>query len=200
MDFKEAYDSIDRNSLIETLIDFYVPRKLIRLIQMTLKYNKGRVVIQNKLARAFNIEKGDSLSTVLFNIVLERVVRKLDINPGGTIYDRMVQVLAYADDVVIISRSIIDMQRTFLQLNEEGGKLGLTINEKKTKYMIATRNDKKWINSKDIKIGEYNFERITNFKYLGSLITEDNRISKEIQERLKEGNRSFWALLQLMRS
>ncbi|KAJ4433364.1 hypothetical protein ANN_15623 [Periplaneta americana] len=203
-DFKEAYDSIDRNSLIEILIDYYVPRKLIRLTQMTLKHNKGRVVIQNEIAEEFKIEKGvkqgDPLSTILFNIALERVVRNLDINPGGTIYNRMVQILACADDVVIIIRSTVDLQRTLLQLVEEGEKLGLSVNQRKTKYMIATRNKNKWGNSKDITIGDYNFERVTNFKYLGSIITEDNNTTAEIKERLKEGNRCYWALLQLMRS
>ena len=99
-----------------------------------------------------------------------------------------------------MSRSIADLQRTFLQLTEEGRKLGLSINEKKTKYMIVTRNYNKWVNSNDIKIGEYKFERITNFKYLGSIVTENNKISQEIKERLKNGNRVFWALNQLMRS
>ena len=42
--------------------------------------------------------------------MLERVSRKIEINPGGTIYNRMIQVMAYADDVVLIGRSVQDLR------------------------------------------------------------------------------------------
>ena len=37
----------------------------------------------------------------------------------------------------------------------------------------------------NIKIGTYQFERVEEFKYLGSLVTEDNMTSKEVNERIK---------------
>ena len=50
IDFKKAYDSIDRKAMEEPLIQLFVPRKLIRLVQMTLDNNKGKVAIQGKIA------------------------------------------------------------------------------------------------------------------------------------------------------
>ena len=203
IDFKKAYDSIDRKAMVEALIQLFVPRKLIRLVQMTLDNNKGKVAIQGEIAEEFEIKKGvkqgDSLSTILFNMVLEVVMRKVDINPGGTIYNRMAQIVAYADDIVIISRSLLDMKNCFNQIEEEGRKVGLEINERKTKYMIASRKNK-WNNINNINIGTYQFERVEEFKYLGSLVTEDNRTSKEVNERIKAGNRCYGALQHLMKS
>lgn len=204
IDYKQAYDSIDRKVLIETLIQFYVPRKLIRLIQMTLTKNKGKVTIQGEMTDEFEIgrgvRQGDALSTILFNIVLERVVRNISINPGGTIFNRMVQIMAYADDVVLISRSIQEMKTSFIQLEEESTKMGLRVNETKTKYMIATREENRWKQIDNIAIQKYKFERVRSFKYLGSVITEDNVITEEIKERLQAGNKCYWALLPLMKS
>lgn len=171
---------------------------------MTFLNNRGRVAIQGETLGEFNINKGlrqgDALSTVLFNIVLERAVRKIEINPGGTIYNRGSQVLAYADDLVLISRSVQELQEHFLQLEQEAKKVGLSVNTVKTKYMIATRNDNRWGNSNTVQIGDHNFERVYKFKYLGSIVSVDNKISDEISERLKDGNRSYGALLPLMKS
>ena len=48
MDFDKVYDSTDRKVLIEKLIEYIFPRKLIRLIQMNLLNNKGKVNIQER--------------------------------------------------------------------------------------------------------------------------------------------------------
>jgi hypothetical protein len=37
---------------------------------------------------------------------MEKIIRNVRINPGGTIYNRTRQCLAYADDVVILGRTI----------------------------------------------------------------------------------------------
>ena len=65
--------------------------------------------------------------------------------------------------------------------------------------MIASRKNK-WHNINNIQIGTYRFERVEKFKYLGSLVTEDNRTSKESNERIKAGNRCYGALQHLMKS
>lgn len=37
--------------------------------------------------------------------VLKNVIKKLMINPGGTILDRMVQCVAYTDDMMLIAQT-----------------------------------------------------------------------------------------------
>jgi hypothetical protein len=63
------------------------------------------------------------------------------------------------------------------------------VNETKTKYMHLTRN-KKTIH--ELKIGEYKFEGISRFTYLGSVLTESNSIIAEINERIKKGNATYY--------
>jgi sorting nexin-29 len=45
IDFKQAYDSIYRNKLYETLYKFEIPGKLIRLVSMSLTNKKGKVAV-----------------------------------------------------------------------------------------------------------------------------------------------------------
>jgi hypothetical protein len=46
---------------------------------------------------------------------------------------------AYAYDVVIIAETKDSLKRTTEMLSEETGKIGLIINENKTKFMIVSR-------------------------------------------------------------
>jgi hypothetical protein len=46
----------------------------------------------------------------------------------------------------------------------------------------------------DIKVSNRCFENVANFKYLGTTITNQNMIQKEIKRRLNSGNASYHSL------
>jgi hypothetical protein len=46
IDFKQAFDSINRNELYKSLYNLGIPRKLINLIKESLTNTKGKVVVQ----------------------------------------------------------------------------------------------------------------------------------------------------------
>ena len=60
------------------------------------------------------LRQGDSLSCLLFILVLEKIVRDADIQLRGNIYYKSVQLLAYADDVDIIGRTEADIKKHLL--------------------------------------------------------------------------------------
>jgi hypothetical protein len=74
--------------------------------------------------------------------VLEVIVRRANLQTTGTIYKEETQLLAYADDINIVGRSQSAVRNAYLALEGEAAKVGLKINEQKTKYMIAARNDR----------------------------------------------------------
>jgi len=73
---------------------------------MTLQDSNGNMEIKGQLTKAFGIgggkRQGDTLSTTLFNIVLEMMIRNLETNPNETIFNRTIQCIAYADGVLIL--------------------------------------------------------------------------------------------------
>jgi hypothetical protein len=87
------------------------------------------VTVQGEISKEFNIKgklkQGDVLFTMLFTFVLEKVIRKITINPSGMIFNRMIQYLAYAGDVVITSRTEPDLQSAVSQLYAEAKGNGL---------------------------------------------------------------------------
>jgi hypothetical protein len=88
------------------------PTKLIRLTKATLSIVTCCVKIQNDCSEPFEtrqgLRQGDVLSTLHFN---------------GT------QLLAYADDIVIVGRSQSGIWDAYLALERETAKVGLKIND-----------------------------------------------------------------------
>ena len=69
----------------------------------------------------------------------------------------------------------------------------LQINQEKTKYMIVERK----ISLKKNKIGQlmiknYKFERVENFKYLGVILNEYNNNQIDLEERIKNANKTYF--------
>jgi hypothetical protein len=99
------------------------PKKLICLTKATLTIVMCGVKIQNDCSEPFR--KGDVLSTLLFNVVLEVIVLRANLPTTGTIYNKETQLLAYADDIDIVGRSQSAIWDAYLALEREAAKVGL---------------------------------------------------------------------------
>jgi hypothetical protein len=113
------------------------PAKLIRIAKATLTIVTICVKIQNKCSKSFEtrqeLRQADVLSTLLFNAVLEVIVRRASLQTTGTIFNKEIQLLAYADDIDIVGRRQSAVRDAYLALKRDAAKVGLQINEQKTK-------------------------------------------------------------------
>jgi hypothetical protein len=86
-------------------------------------------------------------------------------------------------------------------LEREAAKVGLKINEQKTKYMIAGRNDRTIRDvGQSVAIGDKQFEVIKEFVYLEPLMTPTIDMSLEIRRIIQTANRCFFGLRKHLRS
>ena len=65
--------------------------------------------------------------------------------------------------------------------------IGLKVSADKTKYMVMSR-DQNAGRIQRLRIDNSNFERMEEFKYLGTAVTNQNSIAEEIKSRLRSGN------------
>jgi hypothetical protein len=113
----------------------------------------------------------------------------------GTIFHKSVQLLAYTDDADIIGRSEHNIKKTFTALKTAADAMGLSVNQEKTKYMVANCKSRT-PHAPHIHISDYNFERVSRFVYLVSLGKETNVIKEEISKRIQNANRCYYGLLK----
>jgi hypothetical protein len=90
--------------------------------------------------------------------------------------------LAYADDMNLLGDNIVNTETLINASNE----IGLEINVEKTKYMLLSRHLIVGQN-RDIKIAKRLFENVSQFRYLGTTVTNQNLIQGVIKRRLNSG-------------
>jgi hypothetical protein len=87
------------------------------------------------------------------------------------------QLLAYADDVNLLGVTIYTIKKNMEILIDASKEVGLEINVDKTKYMLLSRHQNVGQN-RDIKIANRSFENVSQFKYLGTTVTNQNLIQE----------------------
>ena len=71
--------------------------------------------------------------------------------------------------------------------------IGLAVNVGKTEYMEIGRH-------RGIIANAHSYEKVETFKYLGSLLTNQNSIQEEIKCRLNAGNSCYYSVQTLLSS
>ncbi|GFX24991.1 reverse transcriptase domain-containing protein [Trichonephila clavipes] len=179
--------------MIEAMTEFKILKKLVNLTKATLKNVRCRIKIQKYLSEPFTTERGlrqgDSLACLLFNLVLGKCIRDSGLDRSGTLWNRSLQLLAYADDIDIIGRSEKAVKEAFQALEISATNMGLTINEYKTKFMETLPSS---VNNTSFCVNGHSFERVSEFKYHGTIINDQNKLKAEINNRIKSANKCFF--------
>jgi hypothetical protein len=116
---------------------FDVPDKLIRLIAPILKHTRARVKINKDYTEEFivkgGVKQGDPLSAILFSLVIETILKPMELR--GNITTHLKQCTAYADAILLTTRTKQSLIDTFQKLKEISVQYGLIVNGQKTKYL-----------------------------------------------------------------
>ena len=103
------------------------------------------------------------------------------------------------DDVNILGENAHTVKENAETLVGATKEIGLEVNADKTKYMIMSR-DQNAGRSYSMKIYNNSIERVEEFKYLGTTLTNKNSIQEEIKSRLKLGNACYYSVQNLFSS
>jgi hypothetical protein len=104
--------------------------------------------------------------------------------------------LVYADDVNKLGGSVHTKAEALILASKE---TGLEVKVDKTKYMVMYR-DQNSGQCHGMKTDNSSTERVEQFKYLGTTLTDQNSIQEEIKSRLKLGNACYYSVQNILSS
>ena len=170
IDFRKAFNSIDRGKLIAVLMDNKVNPFTIDIVSEIYVGDKTKISLNNAELAEIEVTSGIRLgcngSTALFLVVTYYIIEKLKENLRGfRMTHRKINCLFYVDDGLILSESKIGAEDAVDVLEQVAAECGLSMNKEKCAYMVWNQ---RWKGTKDVR-GIQGFDEI---KYLG--ITIDN--------------------------
>ena len=108
LDLKSAFDTANREIILDQLVEFGVQGNLLRWIRGYLRNRTSRVLFKGASSTYKELElgtpQGGVLSPFLFNILMHRLLTHLPDIPGTTVF-------CYANDICVHSTSAADLQR-----------------------------------------------------------------------------------------
>jgi len=182
VDFKKAFDTVPHLHLFYSLLNGNLHGRIINVLRNMYSKLNSCVSVNGSLSEDFacNIgtRQGCMLSPFLFIFYLNELIQHIDDYNCDGVYlndqNPNVNILLYADDLVIVGDHVGRVQRILEALSAFCVKWGLEVNMSKTKAMIFR-------NGGIIKKSEYFYyngvkiENVSYFKYLG--ITMSTRLS-----------------------
>ena len=202
VDYTKAFDKVRHDSLFKDLKTLNLPGKDIRLLQHLYWHQKACVRVEGELSEYTNIERGVRqgcvMSPDLFNLYTEFVMRAVERKRGFRIGGKNITNLRYADDTVLLAESQRDLQKLIDVLVRESERKGLSLNCKKTECMVVSK--KSATPQCELFVNGQKIQQVSNFNYLGSLITEDSRSEKEIRRRITLTKAAFYKLGNILRN
>jgi hypothetical protein len=194
VDFSAAFDSVDRPRMFTILQEAGIPYKVVEMIRLLYRDCSSRVRVYNTESDTFpvstGVKQGAILSPVLFNIVLDAVLKQsmeedLGVKVFSPLADKSITDMDYADDIALVSDNAVNMQSLMDRLSNHAARVGLQISVGKTK--MCHRN----CPQPAITLNGNVLEVVEDFTYLGSRIDMNGSSVKDISTRIAKASSTF---------
>ena len=220
IDFRKAFDTVDRLLLWKVLEAFGCPPLLVKIIREFHDGTKGRVSVGNDLSEEIAVSHGTKqgcvLAPTLFSLFLTVVLLIMQEETNDGIYIRhrtdgglfnlsrlkavtktkteLIRELLFADDTALVAHTKEQAQILLNVFAATSKKMGLHINSSKTEVLFQPSPNNTSPEDPVISVDGESLKVVSSFKYLGSTITTDGRADKEITCRIQNACASFGKL------
>ncbi len=222
IDFKKAFDSIDRPMMFAILRHYGIPEKIVEGIRVLYDKCSTQVFLKGQLSESFNVTtgvlQGDVLAPFLFIIVIDYIssqsagdfgyLTHKGSNPSSDDSGRVMRSttrvnnpsrkmndLAFADDIALLENDADRSQQQLTILCDNAKKVGLEINASKTEQM--RRNETTSPPAPQLTVDGKPIAIVDEFKYLGSYMSSTE---KDIQSRIGQAWGAFNKLKTILTS
>ncbi|KAK3520692.1 hypothetical protein QTP70_030558, partial [Hemibagrus guttatus] len=184
VDLEKAFDCVPRSILWEVLWKYRVHGPLLRAVRSL--YNRSRSLVRIASCKSdlfpvhVGLRQGCPLSPVLFIVFMDRISRRSQGLEGVQFGDHRISSLIFADDVVLLAPSSLDLQHALGRFAAECEAAGMRVSTSKSEAMVL---DRKKVACTP-QVGGEVLPQVEEFKYLGILFTSEGRMDREIDRRI----------------
>ena len=193
VDQEKAFDRVNRDRLWRVLEQYGVQGQLLDNIRAIYANSKSAVRTPSGLSNWFSVtsgvRQGCVLSPLLFIVYMDRITKEANPDPEA------LNELLFADDQAMLNGDKDLLQHHTNQLNTYCEEYGMRISVGKTEVMSVSRVPEQL----DIKINGTQLKQTSDFKYLGSIFSQDGRLDREIESRCQKANAVSYQLAPLLR-
>ena len=188
VDFKKAFDSVQRPVLWQLMRNLGIPERFVRAVESYYASVRFRVELPGGLSEPFHadvgVKQGCPLSPTLFGIFVESLLHDFKLWADDQAEDPRLQLggqpldpLTFADDIVLVAVTTLLLQKQTDQLAKLASRYGLQINVAKTKALLYTgsqrRGDPLPPQPPAITVDGAVVEWVKEFRYLGLLLHQE---------------------------
>jgi len=201
VDYQKAFDRINHGKLMNIMEKAGIPQ-LERNLITSLYWNQYAVVKttdgkSRRICIRRGVRQGCIISPILFNLYTEYMMKDfLDEIKGIKIGGQNYTNLRYADDAVFLSEDEANLQTIITKVNETCKEYGMAMNVKKTKTMVISKTGNSCCK---IMVDGTNLEQVSQYKYLGSWISDDGRCELDVKTRIAMAKNAIWKHKELLR-
>lgn len=181
IDFKKAFDSVDRELLCNKLLEHGIKGKVYNLIRELLKTNYIKIdngkELTRKIAQEQGVLQGDSLSPTLFLIFVMDLPESIKVAGSHSIM--------YADDLVIYSDKLESLQESLDKLEIWCNCNKLAVNPEKCRIM-KFRKGGRLKESDKAYLGPHELEITNEYEYLGVTLQTTLSLTKHINKKSRK--------------
>ena len=211
IDYKKAFDSVERNCLLYKLAKIGINGKMYRAIAGLYSNPRSCVVLNSHETEYFEcpigVKQGDCLSPTLFAIFINDLASEikesniginLNLNiEGGPNIEYLLNILLYADDIVCLAECENDLQEILLIIENWCKKWRLEINLTKTN-ILHIRNKRKQQSKFTFLFDMRPIAYCKYYKYLGVNINEHIDFKFTVEKHSDSAGRALGAIVTKM--
>ncbi len=181
VDYKKAYDKVNRNKLLHMLTEAGCGSKFLRAIGESLK-DSMNVIGAEIFQSSEGVRQGGTTSCSLFTFYINRTIREVK-QFGLDGFLGAIHTLLVMDDTLLLATSRAAMQRKFELLVDSALPLDMEFHPGKLKYLCVNADDHEPFSYKDIVV-----ERTEKYIYVGTSIMNEvlaKQVTAHVSEKQK---------------
>jgi len=207
IDFEKCFDSINRNLLWPILIKNGVKGKMFRCVRSMYDSVKARVRsganLTQRIQCSTGVKQGDVCSPILFSLFINELAVEI-INRGrhGVTFSLdafELFVMLLADDVVLVSETIIGLQTQLNSLQRAASSLSLKVNKNKSNIVVFRKGG--YLGQRERWTYEGNIIEVVNAcKYLGMFLSTKLSFVTTCRDSASKAKRALICVLRRLRA